>query len=149
MRTANDFTNSPAGTMNHPIFRSLDHLAIVVQDTEEALKIWRDRVGLTVLYSELVNQGTIRLTHLDLGNTHLQLVQPLAPDHPLQKWLAKNGPGLHHLCFHVDDVAQAFVELPQHGMPVAPATHQGTQGKRALFLGQSTTQGVQVEVTGK
>ena len=135
--------------MNHPIFRSLDHLAIVVPDTEEALKIWRDRVGLTVLYSEEVNQGTIRLTHLDLGNTQLQLVQPLTPEHPLQAWLAKNGPGLHHLCLYVDDVGQALVELPQHGLPVAPAIHQGTRGKRALFLDRSATPGAQVEVTGK
>ena len=149
MTPANDFTNSPAGTMNHSIFRWLDHLAIVVPDTEEALKIWRDRVGLTVLYSEVVNHGAIRLTHLDLGNTHLQLVQPLAPDHPLVAWLAKNGPGLHHLCLRVDDVGQAFTELPRHGLPVALAIHQGTQGKRALFLGRSATQGVQVEVTGK
>jgi len=145
----NDFANSKTRIMNHPIFRSLDHLAIVVPDTDEALKIWRDRVGLTVLYSEVVNGGSIRLTHLDLGNTHLQLVQPLAPDHPLQAWLAKNGPGLHHLCLRVDDVGQAFVELPQGGLPVAPAIHQGTQGKRALFLGSNATQGVQVEVTGK
>jgi methylmalonyl-CoA/ethylmalonyl-CoA epimerase len=135
--------------MNHPIFRSLDHLAILVPDTDEALKIWRDRVGLTVLYSEVVNQGAIRLTHLDLGNTHLQLVQPLTKDHPLQSWLAKNGPGLHHLCFRVDDVGQAFVELPHQGLTVAPVTHQGTQGKRALFLASSATQGVQIEVTGK
>jgi methylmalonyl-CoA/ethylmalonyl-CoA epimerase len=135
--------------MNHPVFRSLDHVAIVVPDTEEALKIWRDRVGLTVLFSEVVNNGAIRLTHLDLGNTHLQLVQPLVPDHPLQAWVAKNGPGLHHLCFRVDDVGQAFVELPAQGLPAAAAPHQGTQGKRALFLDKNASQGVPLEVTGK
>ena len=63
--------------MKHPTFRSLDHVAIVVDNTEDALTIWRDRVGLEVLYSEEVNEGTIRLTHLNLGNTHLQLVEPL------------------------------------------------------------------------
>jgi methylmalonyl-CoA/ethylmalonyl-CoA epimerase len=134
--------------MVHPVFRSLDHVAIVVPDTEAALEIWRDRVGLTVLYSEVVNNGAIRLTHLDLGNTHLQLVEPLQPDHPLKAWVAKNGAGLHHLCFRVDDVGQAFVELPQQGLGVAPAIHQGTQGKRALFLDKSPTQNVQLEVTG-
>jgi methylmalonyl-CoA/ethylmalonyl-CoA epimerase len=134
--------------MDHPVFRSLDHVAIVVPDTEAALAIWRDRVGLTVLYSEVVNDGAIRLTHLDLGNTHLQLVEPLSPDHPLRAWVAKNGAGLHHLCFRVDDVGQAFVELPKHGLTVAPAIHQGTRGKRALFLDKSPTQNVQLEVTG-
>lgn len=135
-------------SLSHPTFRSLDHLAIVVPDTEEALKTWRDLVGLKLLYSEIVNNGTVRLTHLDLGNTHLQLVQPLTADHPLQKWLELHGPGLHHFCFKVDSVEHAFVELPGRGLPTAPAIHQGTQGKRALFLDKSATQGVQVEVTG-
>ena len=135
--------------MNHPVFRSLDHVAIVVPDTDAALQIWRDRVGLTVLYSEVVNNGALRLTHLDLGNAHLQLVQPLKADHPLHAWLTKNGAGLHHLCFRVDDVGAAFVELPNMGLPVAPAPHQGTQGKRALFLDKSASQDVQLEVTGK
>lgn len=134
--------------MEHPVFRSLDHLAIVVGDTEEALGIWRDRVGLTVLYSEVVNDGALRLTHLDLGNTHLQLVEPLRPNHPLRAWLDQNGPGLHHFCFRVDDVGTAFVTLPERGLPVAAQPHQGTQGKRALFLDSSATQGVQVEITG-
>ena len=54
--------------------QGLDHLAIVVPDTEAALKVWRDTLGLPLLYSEVVNGGAVRLTHLDLGNTHLQLV---------------------------------------------------------------------------
>ena len=131
------------------MFNGLDHLAIVVPDTEEALKVWPDRAGLKLLYSEVVNGGTVRLTHLDLGNTQLQLVEPLTSDHPLKTWLAKNGPGLHHFCFKVDDVAKAYVDLPRNKLPVAPSIHQGTQGKRALFLDKSATQGVQVEVTGK
>jgi len=135
--------------MKHPVFRSLDHLAIVVHDTEEALQTWRDKVGLEVLFSEDVNDGTIRLTHLDLGNTHLQLVEPLTDDHPLKAWLAKNGPGLHHFCLQVDDVGQAFTELPEMGLPTAKAPHQGTRGKRALFLDPDGTDGIPVEVTGE
>jgi methylmalonyl-CoA/ethylmalonyl-CoA epimerase len=126
--------------------QGLDHLAIAVPDTEAALKIWRDQFGFPLLYSEVVNGGTVRLTHLDLGNTHMQLVEPLTADHPLQAWLAKNGPGLHHFCLKVDDVAKAGAEAP---VPGAPALHQGTQGKRALFLDRAATQGVQVELTGK
>ena len=126
--------------------QGLDHLAIAVPDTEAALKTWRDTLGFPVLYSEVVNGGNVRLTHLDLGNTHLQLVEPLTPDHPLQGWLAKNGPGLHHFCLKVDDVGEAQKHSP---VATAPQPHQGTQGKRALFLDKSATQGVQVELTGK
>jgi len=141
--------HNPQSTISHHGFNGLDHLAIVVPNTEEALTVWRDRVGLKVLYSEVVNDGAVRLTHLDLGNTQLQLVEPLAANHPLRDWLAKDGPGLHHLCFKVDDVGEAFAALPKQGVPVASQIHQGTQGKRALFLDRSVTQGVQVEVTGK
>ena len=135
--------------MNHPIFNSLDHLAFIVEDTGEALKIWRDRVGLEVLFSEVVNEGTIRLTHLDLGNTHLQLVEPLTEDHPLKQWLAKNGPGFHHLCFETDNVDMAFADLPAQGLPTSHAIHQGTRGKRALFLDSEPTDGFVIEVTGR
>ena len=132
------------------VFQGLDHLAIVVPDTEVALQIWRDKFGFPVLYSEKVNNETTLLTHLDLGNAHLQLVQPLTDDHPLQNWLRENGPGLHHFCLRVNDIAQAMEETAKLGLPpVANGPHQGTQGKRALFLDKTATDSVQVELTGK
>ncbi len=124
----------------------LDHLAIAVPDTEEALQLWRDTFGFEVTCSEIVNEGTVKLTHLDLGNTQLQLVEPLVPDHPLQAWLKENGPGLHHFCLNVDDVDEAMATSP---VATAVAPHQGTQGKRALFLNKAETGGIIVEVTGK
>ena len=130
--------------------QGLDHFAIVVPSTEDALKIWRDKFGFPVVCSEVVNHGVVRLTHLDLGNTHLQLVEPLTPDHPLQAWLAQHGPGLHHFCLRVGDVAVSQASLVAAGLASsAPGPHQGTQGKRALFLAKSATGGVQVEVTGR
>lgn len=126
--------------------RGLDHIAIAVPDTAAALRLWRDMFGFPLRYSEVVNGGTVRLTHLDLGNAHLQLVEPLVPDHPLHAWLAAHGPGLHHFCLKVDDVAAAQAAAP---VPTAAAPHQGTQGKRALFFSKDATDGVQVEITGR
>jgi len=126
--------------------QGLDHFAIAVPDPGAALKVWRDTLGFPVLYSEVVNNATTRLTHLDLGNTHRRLVEPLTDDHPLHAWLAKNGgAGLHHFCLKVADVSTSQAESP---VPTATALHQGAQGKRALFLNKSATQGVQVEFTG-
>jgi methylmalonyl-CoA/ethylmalonyl-CoA epimerase len=131
------------------MFKGLDHLAIAVPDTEAALKLWRDRFGFPVLFSEKVNDETTLLTHLDLGNTHLQLVQPLTDDHPLWPWLKANGPGLHHFCLLVDDVGAAFEAGSQMGLPPGePQPHQGTKGKRALFLDRAVTDNVLVELTG-
>lgn len=132
------------------MINNLDHIAIVVPDTEAALAIWHDRFGFPVVCSEVVNGGTVRLTNLDLGNTHLQLVEPLSPEHPLHAWLATHGPGLHHFCLLVGDIEADAADLARRGIPLAsPHPHQGTQGKRSLFLNPAATDGVQVEVTGK
>lgn len=124
-------------------------MAIVVPDTEEALKTWRDKLGFPVLLSEVVNEGAVRLTHLDLGNTHLQLVEPLAPDHPLRDWLRQHGPGLHHFCLKVNDLPAAAREAQSRGLATGAPPHQGVQGKRALFLNKTATQNVPVEITGR
>ena len=128
-------------------FNGLDHLAIVVEDTEEALKIWHGKFGFPIVCSEVVNNDTVKLTHLDLGNTHLQLVEPLTADHPLQDWLAENGSGLHHFCLKVDNVDDAFTDGPVGAASLS--SHQGTEGKRALFFDSSETNNVIVEITGK
>jgi len=125
--------------------QGLDHLAIAVGDTEKALKLWRDQLGFPVVCSEVVNGGVVRLTHLDLGNTHLQLVEPLTPDHPLQEWLLRNGDGLHHFCLKVEDIDQAMETSP---LPTAPKPHEGTQGKRAVFVNKTATNGIILEYTG-
>ena len=65
------------------MFKSLDHIAIVVHDTDAALGFYRDQLGLPVVVDEVIASGGVRLTHLDLGNIHLQLVQPTTADHPL------------------------------------------------------------------
>ena len=92
--------------MTAPLFNKLDHIAIVVKDTEEALKFYRDTLGLPLILSEEIPTGNVRLTHLDMGNLHLQLVEPLTEDHPLQDHLKQHGEGLHHLCFETDNVAK-------------------------------------------
>ena len=132
------------------MFKGLDHVAILVANTEEVLKVYRDRLGLPVLLSEVVNGGAIRLTHLDMGNTHLQLVEPLEPSHPLYAHLLQHGGGLHHLCFAVEDVDDAITAVTDAGIEMAqPQPHQGTQGKRAAFLAKSSTGGVSFEITGR
>ena len=127
----------------------LDHVAVAVADTEEALKIWRDRLGFRVLFSEKVNNDSLRLTHLDLGNGTLQLVEPLDPNHPLKNKVKSEGTHLHHLCFRVSNLGEALKSLPDTGLvPGENEPHQGTQGKLALFLDKQSTGNILVELTG-
>ena len=125
------------------------HRAIAVSDTEKALKLWRDGFGFTVKCSEIVNQGSVKLTHLEGGGVDIQLVEPLKEDHPVRKWMAENGEGLHHLCLSAE-----FDEDPMDGVRKAgfvsaqEVLHVGVAGKRALFLKPETTGSVRVELTG-
>jgi methylmalonyl-CoA/ethylmalonyl-CoA epimerase len=134
------------GNMKH---KGLDHLAIAVANTDEALKSWRDLLGFEVLYAQKVNNDSVLLTHLDLGNTQLQLVEPLIADSPLAKAVAEKGSHLHHFCLLVDDVAETKLELNAANIGTADNLHQGTNGKRALFINKEQTDSIQVELTGK
>ena len=131
------------------MFKKLDHIAIVVRDTDDALKFYRDQLGLPFILSEVIGKLNVRLTHLDPGNVTLQLVQPLTEEHPLQEHLAKHGEGLHHLCLAVDDVPGSMAALPDFGLKVRPnEPHPGPRGKQAAFIDPTTTRGVQWEMTG-
>jgi methylmalonyl-CoA/ethylmalonyl-CoA epimerase len=132
-----------------PLFKQLDHIAIVVRDTEAALRFYRDTLGLTVLHSEEIPTGNVRLTHLDMGNVALQLVEPLTEDHPLQAHLAEHGEGLHHLCFQTDDVVQSLSALPDRGLRAKSDTpHDAPRGRKAAFIDPQVTRGVIWEMTG-
>jgi methylmalonyl-CoA/ethylmalonyl-CoA epimerase len=132
------------------MFQRLDHIAIVVRDTEEALTFYRDRLGLPVLFSEVMEEQGARLTHLDMGGAHLQLVQPLRDDHPLTVHLNEKGEGLHHLCFLVDSVPDAMQALPAKGLPSRdPAPRRGPNGRKAAFLDPAATRGVLLEITSE
>jgi methylmalonyl-CoA/ethylmalonyl-CoA epimerase len=132
------------------VFNGLDHIAIAVPDADEALKLWRDRLGFQVTGREIVNHESTLLVHLDLGNVQLQLVQPLQPAHPLSAWLEEHGPGLHHICLAVENVERTGRELVQLGLPAGETEpHQGVGGKRALFLDSASTGGILVELTGE
>ncbi len=130
------------------MLKRFDHLAIAVRDTEDALKLYRDKLGLPVVFSQEHPDQPLLMTHLDMGNAHLQLIQPLTDDHPVAKWLDEHGEGLHHFCFYVDDVAEALDALPDRGLePMNPTPGGGPNGRKAGFIAPSTTNGVMVELT--
>jgi len=90
------------------------------------------------------------MTHLDIGNAQLQLLQPLVEDHPVARWLDTYGEGLHHFCFFVEDAAETIAALP--GMGLQPATVSpggGPNGRQAAFIDSITTNGVMIEFTSE
>ena len=131
------------------MFEGFDHVAIVVKNTEEALRFYRDTLGLPLLFSEVMADQNVRLTHLDLGGGHLQLVEPLTADHPLSEHLRKHGEGLHHLSFDVPDVRRAIMAGIEHGVEtVGEAPRKGAEGREIAFFHPLFTHGVLIEVAG-
>jgi methylmalonyl-CoA/ethylmalonyl-CoA epimerase len=126
------------------VLRRLDHVAVLVRNTDQALRFYRDHLGLDVHSSEEIPVPHVRLTYLDAGNAFLQLVEPLDADGPLVDWLDERGEGLHHICFGVDDVAEAVTALSDNGAPVTLG--QG-RGRVSGFVTTSDGNGVRIECT--
>lgn len=124
--------------------RRLDHVAVLVRDTDEALRFYSGRLGLAVASSEEIPAPHVRLTYLDAGNAYIQLVQPLAGDSPLTVWLDEHGEGLHHICFGVDDVAGAVGELSDPGAGISIGTGRG---RVSSFVSAAGSHGVRIECT--
>jgi methylmalonyl-CoA epimerase len=133
------------------MFNRLDHIAIAVRNTEDALTFYRDTLGLPVTKQETLDGPGVQLTHLDMGNLELQLVQPLTDDHPIAKWIQERGEGLHHLCWDVGDNIQTAMErLPDYGLAAKPnEPHSAPQGGSAAFIQPELTRGVLWEMTTK
>jgi len=127
------------------LVRRLDHVAILVRSTDEALRFYEGHVGLSVHSSEEIDSPHVRLTYLDTGNAFLQLVEPLDEGSQLASWLEEHGEGLHHICFGVDDVKEAVTSISDPGSPVALGTGRG---RISSFVTAADTHGVRIECTG-
>jgi methylmalonyl-CoA epimerase len=131
-------TSAPAG---------VDHVAILVADTEAALAHWRDRMGFPVVHQEDNALAQARLTYLDAGSISLQLLEPLSPDAPLGRALAESGEGLHHLCFSTDDVLGSAAAAAVGDAP-DPSLGSG-RGRPSAFVPGPAPNGVRVEFTAR
>lgn len=126
------------------LVRRLDHVAILVRSTDEALRFYEGHVGLTVHSSEEIDSLNVRLTYLDLGNAFLQLLEPLDEGSPLAEMLEEQGEGLHHICFGVDDVGEAVAALSDPGSTVALGNGRG---RDSSFVTSAASHGVRIECT--
>lgn len=125
--------------------RRLDHVAIAVRDTDEAVARLGKGYGLSVVSSEELEQPHVRLTYLDCGNAFIQLVEPLDDSTPVARFLDDHGEGLHHICFGVDDVEAGAAALSPEGTP--PAALGSGRGRPSAFVSGAPPCGVLVEVT--
>jgi methylmalonyl-CoA/ethylmalonyl-CoA epimerase len=126
----------------------LDHIAIAVHSLEEALKFYEESLGLERLEIEVVEEQGVRVAKLDVGNTHIELLEPLSPDTPVGKFLAQKGPGLHHICIGVADIEENLCFLKERSVKLINETPRiGAGGAKIAFVHPKATGGVLLELS--
>ena len=129
--------------------RKLDHIGIAVSSIDGALGIYA-ALGLPLAGRETVETQGVVTAFLPVGDTRVELLEPTDPDSPIAKFLAKRGPGVHHVCFAVDDLKAALAELKALGYRLVHETPvPGAGGRRIAFLHPSAGQGVLIELSEK
>ena len=124
----------------------LDHIGIAVSSIEESLSVYR-ALGLSESAREPVASQGVVTAFLPVGDTHLELLEPTGADSPVAKFIAKRGPGIHHVCFAVDDLEKALDDLKTRGFRLVNETPvPGAGGKRVAFLHPSAGHGVLIEL---
>ena len=86
------------------VFRRIDHIGVAVAEIEASLALWRDGFQMEVAHREVVEEQGVEAVLLDVGENHVELLAPLGEDTPVGKFLAKKGPGLHHVAYQVADI---------------------------------------------
>ena len=128
----------------------LDHIAIAAEDAEETARIYQRLFGLKLEHTEEVIPNKTKVAFLPLGETALEMVEPMGEDAPLTKYLRKRGPGLHHLCFEVQDIDAELNRLAAEEVRLIDRTARpGAHNTRIAFIHPKATGGVLVELCEK
>jgi methylmalonyl-CoA/ethylmalonyl-CoA epimerase len=129
------------------VFDRIDHVGVAVEEIEPALELWRDGFQLDVTHREVVEGQGVEAVLLSIGENHVELLAPLGPETPIGKFLAKRGPGLHHVAYRVSDIEATLATLARAGLPVIDGFPQvGIGGARVAFLEPKATGRVLTEI---
>ena len=130
-----------------PKIKKIDHAAIVVEDIESALGFWRDALGLELSHRENVPREKSSIAFLPVGDSEIELVQPTSDDSGIAKYFAKRGPGMHHICLEVDDIAAMLDQLKENDIQlIHEEAITGSSGKQYAFIHPKAASGVLVEL---
>ena len=135
--------------MDRAMMKKIDHIAIAVHSIEEALQAYEGALGLELADVGEVSEQAVRVAFLPMGESALELVEPLTSDSGVAKFLEKRGEGIHHICFEVGDIEAALQNLAAKGVRlIDEQPRQGAHG-RVAFLHPKSTHGVLIELIEK
>jgi methylmalonyl-CoA epimerase len=129
------------------MFDRIDHIGVAVNDLEPAISLLTGAFGMPLVHREVVESQGVEAVLLDIGESHVELLAPLGDDTPVGRFLARSGPGLHHVAYGVDDVDAALAKLTEDGVRLIDKTARGgLRGSRVAFVHPSACGGVLTEL---
>jgi methylmalonyl-CoA/ethylmalonyl-CoA epimerase len=125
----------------------IDHVGVAVEDIGATLALYRDLLGMPLVHRETVADQGVDAALLDVGHGHVELLQPLGPDTAVGKFLARRGPGLHHVAYRVSSIEDTLTALTAAGVRlIDERPRTGIRGSRVAFVHPSGTGGVLTEI---
>lgn len=126
----------------------IQHLGVAVGSIDEALRFWRDALGLELKEIEVVEDQGVRVAMLPIGESRIELLEATGDETPVGRFVAKRGPGIHHLCVEVNDINAKLAELKARGVRLIDRQPRiGAGGALVAFVHPSSTGGVLIELT--
>ena len=127
--------------------RRIDHLAIAVDNLDAALPFFTDLLGLEVTHTDVEESQGVVVAFLPVGDSEIELIEPVERDSGVARFLDRRGPGLHHICLEVEDLDAALARLREGGVQlIDEAPYTGTGGRRIVFIHPKAAHGVLVEL---
>lgn len=129
------------------MFGLIDHVGVAVEDLDSALALYEGTFGMPVAHRETVSDQGVEAVLLDVGDGHVELLRPLGEDTAVGRFLARRGPGLHHVAYRVDDIEAALAQLREQGVALIDSEPRtGIRASRVAFLHPRATGGVLTEI---
>ncbi len=129
------------------MFEKVDHIGIAVASLDEALKLYRDQLGLNCKGIEVVEEQKVKVAFLPVGESKIELLESTDPEGPVGKFIEKKGGGVHHLSFRVSNIEEKLEQLKQQGVAlIDQKPRYGAGGAKIAFLHPKSTGGVLIEI---
>lgn len=129
------------------MFTRIDHTGVAVDDLDAAIALYETTFGMELVHRETVTEQGVEAVLFDVGENHVELLQPLADDTPVGKFLSKKGPGLHHVAYQVEDCQATLAALKAAGVRLIDETPRtGIRGSSVGFLHPASSAGVLTEI---
>jgi len=129
------------------LFGRIDHVGVAVEDLDAALELYARDFDMREQHRETVEEQGVEAVLLEVGDGHVELIKPLGPDTGVGKFIAKNGPGLHHVAYATDDIDAALGAVREAGLKLIDEQPRiGIRKSRVAFLHPRSTGGVLTEL---